>query len=1274
MRVIFKSYLKNLTKNWIRFFGGFAFLVIVTMALVGFISAPLQFNLKYQAVKSQTNQYNSYLVDYSHDLNSNFTSSFFANGLQAQVPTLSPGGFTWKKTTIQPTKYNVDLGHSPEWSFLNQPMMDFNQKLTAKSSQAPQKQLSLMQIIEHNMDVEYQKHPHPINLSDYIASYVKAAFDSFNYLPDGNPTYNVAYEVPQNKKVLNYHYSIPLKNIIAPQWLKAFESSFQNSQSPLSNLFHNEDALNYTTFLNVVVHQWALQHHLNYQYHSNYIIYNQKQVNNETDYFAATGANENNLDNVVLNSGHLPRAPDEAVITPRYAQAHNLHLGDYISPFADDIDTQATKDYGVYGRYQIVGIGVSLDTLTPNAGNFNSYLDDINNYANVYLQNNELIRLEHYFHTIADYRAYIYNTSYLNLQNINQTTFLQQVYSNNGSSLFNNPSNIIVNYKDTRSYQVLTTMLVEVLLFIGIGFVLFFLGFLFLNFLMKQEVNESRYQIGLFKSFGYFHKEIASVLSLKTIVLIFLATWIGYACSIPLQRLSAMLFTKHTLFYVMPIFVNVWFLIVILFVVPLFFCFLSWMWNYWFLLKNNALQLMAPVKNVNISKFLLLKKTGRVKHFQTPFLLRMQWSYTKQGFGKYAIILVLFFVASFLFMVQFNVSSLFHSLFDDVTTVYNGDVANKTTFFNDEDTHFHNTKKPSAQNSTANLHSLALDDGANYYQAYGWWDTANPAIQKEVSAIKQYWHHEIDNFSNLIQQGKATSHWQELQNTFWTLAFLFEPHYLPKVDELPNLYQSSGLTKIPLIVNWKDFAHLLNVLSNEANVLLNDPQVQSFLNLVYDKSTIKSLLVQFITLHNELEQYETKIADPNNLTFSLNRFLFNSQSDMPDYELRGVYQPLDQPATTVPAHVHLLNFQAQNKNAPLAYDFTNNQSYFNMQGVSNNAIQMALEPNKNSSVQSPIPTIISERLALLYHLKVNDVYNIGFNNNLSGSDQQYAFKVVGIQKTNTLENDIYLNYNNFMQKYYDSTFNDKKFAVPHPDPVLQDPLFNNVYSKHPLLDGNVDLNNLPKTFAHLKYNENYVNLYTGNIQYTRETKTPYVTWADAFNLHANSNGVNSGFPFLQNVLPFHNESKFDSFTLQKMLLQQESHDLLLAFTLFQVVVGILLLILLAVIVTVILEESWNFVLIFRAFGYQPRQINLIIVGNYFLSIIAIILVSFGLTIAGFSWLAGYLLHNYNFIILNPVAYPSLLITLAIFSFILISGWIVAWSKIKHTNLLKLKND
>ena len=286
----------------------------------------------------------------------------------------------------------------------------------------------------------------------------------------------------------------------------------------------------------------------------------------------------------------------------------------------------------------------------------------------------------------------------------------------------------------------------------------------------------------------------------------------------------------------------------------------------------------------------------------------------------------------------------------------------------------------------------------------------------------------------------------------------------------------------------------MNVLSNEANVLLNDPQAQKFLNLTYDKSTIKSLLVQFVKLHSELEQYTTKIADPNNLTFSFNRFLFNSETDMPDYELRGVYQPLNQPATTVPARVHLLNFQAQKKNAPLAYDFTNNESYFNMQGVSNSAVQTALQPNKNASVDSPIPTIISARLALLYHLKVNDVYNLGFDNgNLNAGDKKYAFKVVGIQKTNTLENDIYLNYNNFMQKYYDNHFNDKKFADPHPDPVFQDPLFNSVYSKHQLLNGHVDLANLPATFDRLKYNENYVNLYTGSIQYLGARKDPYFT-------------------------------------------------------------------------------------------------------------------------------------------------------------------------------------
>ena len=80
---------------------------------------------------------------------------------------------------------------------------------------------------------------------------------------------------------------------------------------------------------------------------------------------------------------------------------------------------------------------------------------------------------------------------------------------------------------------------------------------------------------------------------------------------------------------------------------------------------------------------------------------------------------MLFFVASFLFMVQFNVSSLFHSLFDHVTTVYNANVANKITFFNDEDTNFQNTKKSSGQNSTSAPHSIALNDDDNYYQAYG---------------------------------------------------------------------------------------------------------------------------------------------------------------------------------------------------------------------------------------------------------------------------------------------------------------------------------------------------------------------------------------------------------------------------------------------------------------------------------------------------------------------------------------------------------------------------
>ena len=1288
-----------MTKNWIRFLGGFVFLIIVTMALAGFVSAPLQFDLQYQKVKANTNLYDDYLLDYSHKLNSQFASSFYLPNSSFKLPEQTPGQTdpTWKNVKIAPSKYNVGLGQTKPWSFLNEPLLNLHKPLVFLGKTAPNPtpvfmNLSLQDIIQNNIDVDYAMSKQVRSLSDYLFPSIQEALDILNEAVKHNQaTYAINYEyIDANHKVKDYKYGIPLKELVNSDWWKALHASLANPSEPLYPFFQNEDSLEYKNFLNVVVHQWALQNHLDYQYHSDYIFYGHKKIANVDNYFETTGANVNNLDNVVLNSGHMPRAPNQAIITPRYAASHHLHLGDTIAPFANNFSNQAKQKFGVYNQFQIVGIGISLDTLTPNNPNFNSFYDDINNFSMVYLLNSEMIRLHHYFASLPNLKEAEYYTSYVRFQNIDENSLLNQVFNDNGTPLFDSQSNILVNYKNTNAYQTLTTMQVEVLLFLAVGLVLFLLGFLFLNFVMKQEVNQSRYQIGLFKAFGYYRSQIAAVLSLKTVILLFLATWIGYVCSIPLQQFSAGIFTRNLLFLVMPVFLNPWFLIALLLLLPLCFCLLSWGWNYWFLMRNNALKLMAPAQKIAFLNHWRFWNKSQRRFMRLPFIMRMQISYTKQGFGKYLIILLLFFGASFLFMVELNVSSLFHVLFDDITTVYNQNVANKTTFFPEEDSELVNTKPGGTQQkSHVDVpQSISLNDVADYYQSYGWWDSANPLIQNKIAAAKQYWHQQINDFIKAMQNGGSSSYQGELQHLLWTFLFLFSPHYLPSVDQLPNIPDgpitkpSSVAPQVPLITSWADFKNLINTLNLEGQTLLHNPAFQSFLNLKYGGMTVKAFFQELQQLAQQLDFYADKIVNPQNLTLSFDRFLFNSHQDAPDYELKsylseGLPSASTNADATAEAQLHLLNFQSTDSRVnPLGYQFNNQQSYFNFQGVSTSEINEALEPASPSQIANePIPTIISNRLAILNHLQLNSIYHVSFDqDNINLPNNYYTFKVVGIQKTNTLANDIYLNYNNFMEKYYDSQAQDKKFPIPHADPVLQDPLFNNVYSKNQVIDGTIDLFNLPQTVRNLKYNEPYINYYAGNVQFDPQNKMPYVTWANIFNFNAAENGVNSGLNFLGSSSFWPHLDRFQSFTLEKLILKQASQRLILAFTLFQIIISCLLLILLIVIISVVLEESWNFILIFRAFGYHPRQINFIVVGNYFLSIIIVILASFGVTIAAFQWVASYLLQRYSFIILNPVAYPSLLITMAVFAFILIIGWTVAWRKISRSNLLQLKND
>ncbi|SYV95713.1 FtsX-like permease family, partial [Mycoplasma putrefaciens] len=49
-----------------------------------------------------------------------------------------------------------------------------------------------------------------------------------------------------------------------------------------------------------------------------------------------------------------------------------------------------------------------------------------------------------------------------------------------------------------------------------LGFVVLVLAFIFINFALRKEMNETRRQLGIFKSFGYKVAELSWIFALKT--------------------------------------------------------------------------------------------------------------------------------------------------------------------------------------------------------------------------------------------------------------------------------------------------------------------------------------------------------------------------------------------------------------------------------------------------------------------------------------------------------------------------------------------------------------------------------------------------------------------------------------------------------------------------------------------------------------------------------------------------------------------------------------
>jgi len=356
----------------------------------------------------------------------------------------------------------------------------------------------------------------------------------------------------------------------------------------------------------------------------------------------------------------------EIVVNSAYVSSHGLNLGDSIeipvSAASNNIspikERQAIDNFLVGSiRFQIVGEGSTYDELVPGI-KFTPFLQKIDNYSNGYIDDDIFwyIRQSRWNFTSVNENAFWTKYMFKNLWNsrdniVDQLTINQKLTR----SVFLDQS--IVTFSSSPTLQKLNRVRIMVIVYIILGVAVLILAFIFINFIIKKELNETRRQIGIFKSFGYKISELSWIFAIKTFLTIFVGIVLGLIFSIPLQLYTVANYINSIMFYYSHIYTEPIFLLFVILVIPLIFLATSYFLTLIYL-KEPTLSLLYNTGRIP-------KKTKKASYFirklsekNKAFGYRLQRAFVQRSLGKFIVVQTLFSAASLAYTLMFGAQTL----------------------------------------------------------------------------------------------------------------------------------------------------------------------------------------------------------------------------------------------------------------------------------------------------------------------------------------------------------------------------------------------------------------------------------------------------------------------------------------------------------------------------------------------------------------------------------------------------------------------------------------
>ncbi|AHF58317.1 ABC transporter permease [Spiroplasma eriocheiris] len=692
-----------------------------------------------------------------------------------------------------------------------------------------------------------------------------------------------------------------------------------------------------------------------------------------------------------------------------------------------------------------------------------------------------------------------------------------------------------------------------------------------IGFFIKKDIENQKRQIGVLKALGYQKYKLAFIFTCNIVFTMIIGCVLGWALSIPMQ----MYFTSSniysiglplTMFYFNPLI----FTSAIIFA-PVAFIILAFTIAF-ILLNRSALDLIYDLKSNNLSfKTRKVKKQHKkIWHLGLSFNIHLSFTFALKSLGKWIMVMVVLTFASFLLMFQLDAGVMAKNVVKNSFRYFKDDVKSYLITSYDQEDVTTETK------------------GGTTYQ---WLSTQDEAVKFHPAKILN--NGTTFNFPNplLCFPALATPATYPIAPSVCGdfLNIIGDPN-----DSTPKSKISIENGKYPLldsetlkaIVNYKVIANGTEV--NGWDYLLNllsSPWIQAILEKQgVTPDQIKEISQILITIRN----LSSLIGGLYPKVYFGPYMVYNPQFDMPYTSKPARWGPYDNKNADNPvSDLFAVGLPSQQEFRDSYFNFESR--HLSLQDVQNKVFGYTIsstpvgnDPQK--AINEPIPTVLAKRVYESSHVNPGDVITVNVRvTNMIGY-VPVNFKVIGSDDADISSGNLYTNENS-LQIVMNQWINLLGKGVPFPTI----PYHNSIATKIDNNGGTLQPYRILSAFS-LKDDYDFTLWDTSG-------GTPKIDIGKAAALRANTkliNGFNKIWPFdtLREIFGKGMETVNDVLTVLESL------------------TVIIVALILAVLISMVLDENKRIILTLKVLGYKVREIVFMVLGFYLLAVIIGYLLSY----------------------------------------------------------------